>query len=351
MENQETNSPGKFSWVKWVILFAVLIAVNFVQLPYYFSVPGDAQVLTEVIEVEEGYDYEGSFALTTIRMGQANPVNYVWSLLSDRRELMHEDQIRPPGETDEMYQHRQMMLMTSSQEQAILVAYDAAGKEAEFEEYGVLVTGIISGMDAEGKLEAGDLITSINGEEVTEVNSMFELLEDAEIGDTISVGYIRDEEPGEAEIEMQEFPAELGAEEGAGGLGISNPVTDRDLIRDPEVEINTDQIGGPSAGLMFALEIYNQLTEKDITHGLHIAGTGSIDEEGNVGRIGGVKQKVYASDEDGMDVFFVPVEEGAEDSNYIIASNTAQEIDTDMEIVPVGHFQEALDYLNSLEEE
>lgn len=348
MERREGEPNRGRGWIKWVILFAVLIAVNFIQLPYYFSVPGDAQVLTEVIEVEDGYEYEGSFALTTIRMGQANTVNYLWSLLSDRRELMHEDEVRPPGESDEMYQHRQMMMMTSSQEQAILVAYEAAGLEAEFEEYGVLVTSLIPGMDAEGKLEAGDLIVSINGEEIQEVNSMFAELEDADIGDTVTVGYERGGEPGEAEIEIDVFPDELGAEEGAGGLGISNPVTDRELMRDPEVEIETDQIGGPSAGLMFSLEIYNQLTEEDITHGLKIAGTGSISEDGNVGRIGGVKQKVYAADEDGVDVFFVPVEEGAADSNFTIAEDTAESIGTDMEIIPVGSFQEALDYLNSL---
>lgn len=348
MDDRAEKSNRGRGWIKWVILFAVLIAVNFIQLPYYFSVPGDAQVLTDVIEVEDGYGYEGSFALTTIRMGQANTVNYLWSLLSDRRELMHEDEVRPPGESDDMYHHRQMMLMTSSQEQAILVAYEAAGLEAEFEEYGVMVTSIIPGMDAEGKLEPGDLIVSINGEEIREIGSMFEELEDSDRGDVVTVGYEREGEPGEAEIEMQEFPEDLGAEEDAAGLGISNPVTDRELLRDPDVEIETDQIGGPSAGLMFSLEIYNQLTEEDITNGLKIAGTGSISEDGNVGRIGGVKQKVYASDEDGVDVFFVPVEDGADDSNYTIARETADDIGTDMDVVPVGTFQEALDYLYSL---
>jgi Lon-like protease len=349
MEKSENGRGWRQPWIKWVVLAAVLFALNFIQLPYYFSVPGEAQELAEVIEVEDGFEYEGSFALTTIQMGKANTVNYVWSLLSERRELMHEDEIRPPGESDEMYHHRQMMLMSSSQEQAILVAYKAAGKEAEFEEYGVLVTGIISEMDAADKLQAGDLITSINGEEVKEVNDMLDILSDAEISDQVEVSFEREEESRETVIEIQEFPEEYGADSGSGGLGISNPVTDRELKYEPEVTIDTNQIGGPSAGLMFSLEIYNQLTEEDITRGLQIAGTGSIDEDGNVGRIGGVKQKVYASDEEGTDVFFVPVEEGMQDTNYEIATNTADSIDTDMEIVPVGSFDEALDYLLSIE--
>jgi Lon-like protease len=346
--NTEQNSGRGLSWIKWVVLIGVLLALNFVELPYYFSVPGDPQGLSEVIEVEGGYEYEGDFALTTIRMGKANTVNYVWSLISDRRELIHEDEVRPPGETDEMYHHRQMMMMASSQEQAILVAYNAAGKEAEFEEYGVLVTSIIPGMGAEGRLEEGDLIISINGEEVREVNEMFEILDDADIGDEVTVTYEREEEIEETVIEIEEFPEELEAEEGTGGLGISNPVTDRELIRDPEVTIDTNSIGGPSAGLMFSLEIYNQLVEEDITKGRSIAGTGSIDEDGNVGRIGGVGQKVYASHEEGTDIFFVPVEEGTEDSNYEEAVSAGEAADTSMEIVPVGSFSEALEYLNSL---
>ncbi|MFC4735495.1 SepM family pheromone-processing serine protease [Bacillus daqingensis] len=336
-------------WIKWVVLVAVLLALNFVQLPYYFSMPGDAQPLTDVIEVEERNDYEGSFSLTTIRMGQANPVNFIWSYFSDQRELMPAEEVRPPGETDEMYQHRQLMMMASSQEQAILVAYNAAGFEAEFEEYGVLVTAVIPGMDIEGKLEPGDRITAINETDVLSIEEMFAALESAEIGDSVDVTFEREDEEMQETVEVQAFPEEIGAEEGAGGLGVSNPVTDRELIRDPEVEIDTNTIGGPSAGLMFALEIYNQLTEEDITRGYNIAGTGSIDEDGNVGRIGGVKQKVYASDEDGIDIFFVPVEEGREDSNYQIAIDTAETIGSDMEIVPVGTFDEAMDFLDSLE--
>ncbi|WP_245575502.1 SepM family pheromone-processing serine protease [Alkalicoccus chagannorensis] len=337
-------------WVKWVVLLAVLLALQFVQLPYYFSMPGDAAELTNMIEVEDRQEYEGSFALTTIRMGQANPVNYIWALFSDQRDLMHENEVRPEGETDEMYQHRQAMLMTSSQEQAIITAYEAAGHTAEFEEHGVFVTSIIEGMDIEGKLLPGDRITGLDGENVSNLDEMFAVLEERDIGDTVTVQFERDEAEDTVEVEMQEFPEDLGADPGEGGLGVSNPVNDRELIRDPDVDIDADQIGGPSAGLMFALEIYNQLTEEDITGGYRVAGTGSIDDNGQVGRIGGVKQKVYAADDDNIDVFFVPVEEGEADSNYEIAVETAERIGTDMQVEAVGTFQEALDILDDLRE-
>lgn len=341
----ENIRTWKGTMIRWVVLLGIIISLTFVQTPYYFTIPGDAKVLSEVIEVEDGYDYEGSFMLTTIRMGRANPVNYVWSLFSDRRELLHVDQVRPEGESDEDYQHRQMMLMSGSQETAVIVAFEAAQEAADFEYHGVFVTQVIEGMDAEGKLEPGDRIIGINDTEVKEVNEMLDILGDFDIGDDVSVTFERDDDTRSETITIEEFPEMLGAEPGSGGLGVSNPVTDRSLSTSKQVDIDAAQIGGPSAGLMFTLEIYNQLTEYDITSGLNIAGTGSMTEDGSVGRIGGSGQKVHAAHESGADVFFAPFENGRENSNYEEALRAAESSGTDMDIVPVDTFQDALDYL------
>ena len=77
---------------------------------------------------------------------------------------------------------------------------------------------------------------------------------------------------------------------------------------DPKVKIDSHEIGGPSAGLMFTLEIYNQLVEDDLTRGHEIAGTGTINEKGEVGPIGGIQQKVVAASDAGAEVFFAPNE-------------------------------------------
>lgn len=74
---------------------------------------------------------------------------------------------------------------------------------------------------------------------------------------------------------------------------------------DPTVKVKTDEIGGPSAGLMFSLEIYNQLTSEDLTKGYQIAGTGTIDEKGAVGPIGGIEQKIVAADKAGAEIFLL----------------------------------------------
>ncbi|UCZ51844.1 PDZ domain-containing protein [Bacillus shivajii] len=345
----KNNRGSKRSIVRWIILFAILIFINFYQLPYYFTVPGDAKVLSDVIEVEEKHEYEGSFMLTTVRMGRANVVNYVWAMFSDQREIIPEHHIRPEGETDEQYQHRQMMMMAGSQDLAVIVAYSHAGKNAYFENHGVLVTSIISGMDAEEKLKMGDRIIAIDDKQILETDTLFDLLGDYAIGDIVDITVEREGVVHEYTLEVNPFPEELDPEGERGGIGIANPVTDRELVRDPEVTIDTAKIGGPSAGLMFSLEIYNQLVEEDITKGHHIAGTGSINEDGKVGRIGGVSQKVVASDQAGASLFFVPYEGGSTGSNYDIARQTADSIETDMEIVPVDSFEQALQYLIDLE--
>ena len=99
---------------------------------------------------------------------------------------------------------------------------------------------------------------------------------------------------------------------------------------------------------MFSLEIYNQLTKGDLTKGYQIAGTGTMDEAGKVGPIGGIGQKIVAADKSGADIFFAPNENGSTRSNYQDALIAAKDIDTKMKIVPVDSFEQAVEYLEQL---
>src|SRR5690606_20836200 len=151
---------------------------------------------------------------------------------------------------------------------------------------------------------------------------------------------------------------EIPNSEGKIGLGITYS-ENKKIKTDPKVKVNAKDIGGPSAGLMFTLEILDQLTEGDLTKGYKIAGTGEMNEDGTVGRIGGVEKKVVAAHEDEMEIFFVPDDEITEKmkkanpkiiSNYEAALDTAKKINTKMKIVPVKTIDDALDYLERLPE-
>ena len=113
--------------------------------------------------------------------------------------------------------------------------------------------------------------------------------------------------------------------------------------------IITTTTGGGSGGLMQTLYIYNKLVEFDITHGLRIAGTGTINIEGKVGSIGGIHQKIYTAYYNDIDIFFVPHFSDGPNDNYINALEVYNTLDTDMILVPVSTFQEALDFLLTYE--
>ncbi|WLR52229.1 SepM family pheromone-processing serine protease [Bacillus tianshenii] len=327
-----------------IFTFILTIVLTMVQLPYYVSTPGMAKELSPIIKVDGGFEEQGTFMLTTVRIGQANVLQYAVAHFRDFHHIYPEDQIKPPGESDEEYHKRQLHMMDTSKEAASYIAYKHAGKEVKVQDDGVYVMAVLEGMPAEGKLEAGDRVTAVDGKPVQSAEQLIKYVEDLKPGTQVKLDVER-VKGGEEQvtIELAKFPDKPEKV----GVGISL-VTDREVIVKPNVKIDTAEIGGPSAGLMFSLEIYNQLTEQDLTHGLRVAGTGTMNYEGQVGPIGGIEQKIVAADKSEADIFFAPNEQGAKGSNYQNALKAAEQIHTDMKIVPVDTFEDAVQYLENL---
>lgn len=337
----------KFTKKQIITLIIVVIIAYFIaafKLPFYIYKPGGADALNPIVSVEEGYQSEGDMHLVTVSGGQATPIQYVWAKLLPHHQILPIEEVRPEGISDDEYMHAQLQMMENSQEASTVVAYEAADKEITIDYNGVYVVSVVEGMPAEGKLAMGDRIIGIDGVDVKEADDLISYVESKNADETIEVEFVRDEETQFKEIQLQTF----ADTENKIGIGIQL-VTDRSVSVDPTIEFSSGSIGGPSAGLMFSLEIYDQLTEEDITKGYEIAGTGEIDYDGTVYRIGGIDKKVVAADNEGVDIFFAPNEEGREDSNYQVASETAEEIGTDMKVVPIDTFEDALDYLEKLE--
>ncbi|MGY0692278.1 SepM family pheromone-processing serine protease [Virgibacillus sp. FSP13] len=329
--------------ISLIIVVAIALFLSAYKLPYYIYKPGGADALNPIVAVDGGHESAGDMHLVTVRGGQATPVQYVWAKLLPHHEVLPISQVRPEGITEDEYFHVQLQMMENSQEASTVVAYKAANEDITIDYNGVYVVSVIKGMPAEGKLKMGDRITRIDGKEIEETDDLISYVENKSAGDTISINFERDDETLTEEIELESFKKL----DNKVGIGIQL-VTDRSVSVDPDVNFSSGSIGGPSAGLMFSLEIYDQLTEKDLTHGFQIAGTGEIDYNGNVGRIGGIDKKVIAADDEGCKIFFAPNENGAADSNYEVAKKTAEEIGTDMKVVPVDTFDDALTYLKKL---
>jgi Lon-like protease len=327
------------------LLVGVVIAVlgTFIQLPYYVTKPGMATELDPIIDVESGYKEKGEFMLTTIRMGQANVFSLGWAKLNKYHEILPINHVRREDESDEEYTNRQLFYMEDSQESAISVAYRFANKEVTVKNHGIYVMRILEDMPAEKKLKPGDRIFAVDGKEIEGQEEFITYVSSKKENDVVELSIERNDKEEVVSLPIVPFPTQPEKV----GIGIEL-ITDREVITDPKLAIDTEKIGGPSAGLMFTLEIYNQLTEMDLTNGLRIAGTGTINDEGIVGPIGGIGQKIVAADRSDVDIFFAPNENGAADSDYQNALVTAKDIGSDMKIVPVDTFEDALHYLEEL---
>jgi PDZ domain-containing protein len=188
------------------------------------------------------------------------------------------------------------MLMVDSQHEATAAALNELGYDTGAK---VVVQEAVADAPAEGLLEAEDIITAIDGAAVTSATQLREAIQDA-AGDPVSLTVLRDGEERTVEITPEKH-VENGTTTWLIGITLR---TDYDFSID--VTLQLDNVGGPSAGMMFALGIIDTLTEGELNGGENIAGTGTIDAAGTVGPIGGIRQKLYGARDAGADYFLAP---------------------------------------------
>lgn len=329
-------------------LFAIVLIVSilsFYKLPYYIYTPGKATNLNEIVKVDEGYESDGSINLLTVSGWPATPLLYAIAKFRPHHDIVPLKEARPHGISDEDYMKNQLSLMENSQEAALVVAYEAAEENIDITYNGVYVLGTVENMPANEVLKVGDLITKIDDVDIHEAKDLMTYISENKEASEVKISFTRDEKELTETVGLAKFP-----EDDKKGIGIQL-VTDRDVEVDPDVKFSSGNIGGPSAGLMFALSIYDQLKEEDLTKRLNITGSGQLDYEGNVLPIGGIDKKVIAADKKDMDILFAPSFKSHKDSNYDEAKQTAKEIESDMEIVPVENFEDVLDYLETVANE
>ncbi|WP_083035346.1 SepM family pheromone-processing serine protease [Sporosarcina ureae] len=342
-------------WVIAAVILLVVVVLALYPLDMYISRPGGAYDLAPLVEVVGGdTDEVGTFSLMTIAIGKATPVTYAWSKFSDKMKLLPATQVRRHGESDEEYGVRQKKLMADSKTHAISVAFDKAGLPINRNFTGIFVAGVLPAGASAGKLKVGDVIQSIDQLNLTSTDAFMQKISGMSKDQKVHLQVERGKRKLDVPVELKELPGN----DGRVGLGIEFEEQVK-LETDPKVDIRTEEIGGPSAGLMFTLELMNRLVEADLTKGYNIAGTGEMLEDGSVGRIGGIDFKVIAADRQDIEIFFAPDDEVPEEvkkknpqllSNYDEAKATADKIGTKMKVVPVKTIDDALSYLEKLEE-
>ena len=310
----------------------LIFPFGFAKSDYYFMSPGPPYQWNIEIENVETYEYDGNLYQLTVRRDEANYFVYAWARLNSQIDLYPREVILPDGVTPQELSEISIQNMVTSENVAIAVALDSLDYEIESEGDGVLVVGLLDDSPVKGKLIKNDLIISINNELVRSTSEFISMLRSYEIGDIINIGLIRNEQ----ELTIETKLIEHVEYENEPMVGFLASTPNQQFIFPFEVDIKTGNVGGPSAGMMMALNVYNLLTEDDITNGKKIAGTGTIVIDGSIGPVGGVKQKVIAAKRANAGLILVPI------ANYEEASVFA---DDNTQIVAVDSFDNALNVI------
>ncbi|MFW6382007.1 MAG: PDZ domain-containing protein [Bacillota bacterium] len=319
------------------ILLILFVAVNFIPSQYLISEPGPAIRLDEIITVEDSQreDDWGSFYLTSVNQRRASfwDVAIFYLFPSKNKELTPVSSAIPPGMSETEYLNLMDEMMDESKLSAQAVAYKELGYEVEMTGEGVEVVELVEGGQAEDILKPDDIIVKINDTKVELASEAVEQIKSYPIGTEIVLEVKRGEDIKEFEIVTDEHPEEAGRS----SIGVYITTEDLDYEMPELVNFSSENIVGSSAGIMFSLEIYNQLTEEDITRGNKFAGTGTINFEGEIGRVGGEGLKILAAREADINSFILPEEHGVNLEN----------LDIDIEIIKSSNFNDLLSQLDA----
>ena len=314
----------------YLVIFFTIVIFFGMPLPYYIDAPGGLIDVSERLEIEDGYPINGSLNLAYISEFKANIPTLLYAMLNKDWEIVKKEEVVASNETIEENEYRNHLLLEEANQNAIMVAFDKANLDYEVKNRKVNIIYIYEESDT--NLKIGDQIIEVNG---VKINSKEEALNEISKTDTVKFKVINDG------IIYERYANKVMID-GNKLIGVMVCET-KEVVPSKKVNINFKKSeSGPSGGFMMALSIYDYLTVEDLTKGLKIVGTGTIDEFGNVGVIGGVSYKIKAAVKEKADIFFVPTE------NYEEAKNTVLEDNLDIKLVEVSHIDDAINYLNGL---
>ena len=349
--------PPRRRFPKWPFVFAgFLLAIGIavsvawpIKVPYFALAPGPVNDVTAYVEVPHPAVETGDLFFLTVTLKEVNLLEYLAAWLDSQVDLNPRETIRPVGVSSEELRAQNLSLMDQSKQNAIFVALTHLGHDVTFEGTGALISGVIDGSAAAGLLNTNDVIVGVDGFLVEFQTDAVDLISGHAPGDVVVLSINRPTDEGGFEavdlrVTLGPFRAEdedgnVVEDEDRGMVGVLLTNAPTNIVFPIDVVIDSQNIGGPSAGLMFTLEIINQLTPSDLTAGRRIAGSGTIDQEGTVGAIGGVRQKVFGAINAGADYVLVP---GA---NFDEADQAAGD---DIVVVRVETITDALGFLDTL---
>ena len=316
---------------KFIISLILVIIVLSIRFPYYIDAPGGITDMSEKIEIN-GYESKGSFNLAYVKEYRATVPTLLISLLNKDWKVIKQEDVLLDTEDYRTYELRDKILMEESISNSIYNAYKKANKEIKIKSDKFLVTYITK--ESNTNLEVGDDIISINNININSKEDISNIVKNLNIGEKLNIKVLNNEK----EYNRYAYVIE---EDNNKLIGILISQINK-YETNPKVVVNVDKNeSGSSGGLITTLSIYNSLVKEDITNGLTIVGTGTIDLNGNIGSIGGVEYKLKSAVKEKADIFLVP-----NDENYEEAIRIKKENNYDIEIKGVSTFDEVVEYLS-----
>lgn len=310
----------------FIILPFIVIGTLSFPLPYYIEAPGGIINIDKKVNVKNGKDINGSLNLAYVAVYDGNIGTYLLSKINKAWDLIPSSNIQVGNENRSDVKIRNKVLLDNSLSNAYYVAYKNIDKDLVLPSYDIQVLFIDENADT--NIEVGDKIIKIDEKEINSTDDILDYLATKNIKDKLKV-IVNDGE---------EKYIVIGTLDGKKSLLIS-VVCNYDYDEDISFHFNKGE-SGPSGGFMIALSIYSKNIEQDLIKGRKVVGTGTIDIDGNVGEIGGIKYKIMGAIKEDIDIFFIPVD------NYKEAKEIVEKYDYNINLVPIKTFKDAIDYLN-----
>lgn len=317
--------------IPFVSILVIIYCIFLIPLPFYIEKDGGIIPTKDRIKIENGIESSGNLYMSYVSEIKATIPNYIISLFNKNWDIINKDDVVSNNESEEEAEFRSKMLLNESITNSIIASYSLTGNKIDILKEDCYITYVDAKANTDLKIH--DKILKINNMDITNKSDIANIVKEINKNDILTL---------EVENNGKFYTRRATLTDFDGTLAIGIIVTtDRTLNTNPSYSINFKKSeSGSSGGLMLALEIYNNLTKTDITKNRKIAGTGTIDENGIVGSIGGVKYKLIGAYNEGVDIFIVPNGE-----NYDEAINVAKEEKINIKIIGVSTLKDAIEKL------
>lgn len=314
-----------YTYRYFFISFLIILILFSIRLPYYVEAPGGLINLKNKIEMNTDYDTSGSFNMTYVAEYNGTLPALFLSLFKNDWDIINEEDNKEINETLEENMYRNRLMLNEANQVANIVAYNLARKPINIVKTDIYVTYIYE--EANTDLKIGDQILKINNNEIKNYSDLEKYINS---NSKIDIEVLNNNKI----YHRSATPFEYSNRNIIGIVITCNYKTDNDT----DFKFKASEYG-PSGGLMMTLTLYDYLTKNDLTKGRIIAGTGTIDIKGNVGKIDGIKYKLKGAVNNKADIFLVPA------SNYDEAIKLKKKNKYNIEIVKINNINEAIEYL------